>query len=101
MAVLLQHSKSVVGIRAYVVTRGGSDASHLGLWSVGRGEENRLLIANMSRVWCFYLRSENRGHQSRGHGFDGWFLEGPGTLRSVQSSGVVKDAGGCCAMGGV
>lgn len=27
----------------------GSDTSHLGMWSVGRGEENRLLLVNMSR----------------------------------------------------
>jgi len=26
---------------------GGSDARHLGLWSVGRGEEDRLLGENM------------------------------------------------------
>jgi len=44
---------------------GKSDTRHLGLWSVGRGEENRLLIANMSRMWCFYLRSENRASKSR------------------------------------
>jgi hypothetical protein len=38
---------------------GESDTRHLGLWSVGRGEENRLLIANMSRIWCSYLQLEN------------------------------------------
>jgi hypothetical protein len=26
----------------------------------------------MSRMWCFYLRSENRASKS-GHDFDGWF----------------------------
>jgi len=28
---------------------GESDTRHLGLWSVGRGEENRLLLENMSK----------------------------------------------------
>lgn len=45
-----------------------SEACHLGMWSVGRGEENRLLFANMSKVFGevqTVRRSElGIGHQS-------------------------------------
>lgn len=34
-----------------------SDTRHLGLWSVGRGEENRLLLENMSKELANISRS--------------------------------------------
>ena len=44
---------------------GESDTSHLGLWSVGRGEKNRLLVSNMSRTWCKYLLSQEQAVRRR------------------------------------
>lgn len=59
---------------------GESDTSHLGLWSVGRGEENRLLIVNMSRVWCIYLHVGETGSiKAGGSDFDGWFWKDLGS----------------------